>query len=78
MKEADLWRKLRDGTSSLGIHWVRLESWASPGIPDVNGFYDSYDLWIELKVMRSSTIKIDHTKYLGITVVNEQVGRHLY
>ena len=58
MKEADLWRKLRDGTSSLGIHWVRLESWASPGIPDVNGFYDSYDLWIELKVIRSSTIKI--------------------
>ena len=58
MKEADLWRKLRDGTSSLNIHWIRLESWASPGVPDVNGFYDSYDLWIELKVIRSSTIKI--------------------
>jgi hypothetical protein len=58
MKESILWRKLRDGTSSLDIHWTRLESWASPGVPDVHGFYQSYDLWIELKVMRSSTIKV--------------------
>ena len=58
MKEADLWRKLRDGTSSLTIHWTRLESWASPGIPDVHGFYDPYDLWIKLKVIRSSSVKV--------------------
>ena len=58
MKESDLWRKLRDGTSPLSIHWTRLESWASPGVPDVHGFYQSYDLWIELKVIRSSTIKV--------------------
>ena len=58
MKESDLWRKLRDGTSPLNIHWTRLESWASPGVPDVHGFYQSYDLWIELKVIRSSKIKV--------------------
>jgi hypothetical protein len=58
MKESDLWRKLRDGTSDLKIHWTRLESWVSPGIPDVHGFFESYDLWVELKVMRSGQFKI--------------------
>jgi len=56
MKESDLWKKIRDGTKSLGIHWSRIESWAGPGVPDLNGCYKGHEFWIELKVRRSKTI----------------------
>jgi hypothetical protein len=56
MKEADLWRKIRNGTKSLGIHWSRVESWAGPGVPDLNGCYKGHEFWIELKVRRSKRI----------------------
>ncbi len=35
--ESQLWYKLRDGTKDLGVFWTRLESWASPGVPDLHG-----------------------------------------
>ena len=27
--ESKFWKALRDGTKSLGVHWTRMESWAS-------------------------------------------------
>lgn len=56
MKETDLWKKIREGTKNSGMHWSRIESWASPGIPDLNGCYQGYEFWIELKVRRSKRI----------------------
>jgi len=54
--ESRLWKALRDGVT--GIHWVRIESWTSPGVPDVNGCGDFGEFWIELKVTKSNRIAL--------------------
>jgi hypothetical protein len=50
--ESKLWRVLRDGITD--IHWVRIESWASPGVPDVNGCAEFGEFWIELKIIKNN------------------------
>ena len=54
--ESRLWKALRDGVT--GVHWVRVESWASPGVPDVNGCSDFGEFWIELKVTKSNRVTL--------------------
>ena len=54
--ESRLWKSLRDGVT--GIHWVRIESWASPGVPDLNGCASLGEFWIELKVTKNNRIKL--------------------
>jgi len=55
--ESRMWHKLRDGTKDLGVFWTRLESWASPGVPDLHGIVDGKSFWIELKVHRLKSLK---------------------
>lgn len=55
--ESKLWHKLREGTQDLGVFWTRLESWATPGIPDLHGIIDGTSFWLELKVHRLKSLK---------------------
>ena len=55
--ESKLWQKLREGTKDLGVFWTRLESWSSPGVPDVHGVKDGLSFWLELKVHRLKSLK---------------------
>ena len=55
--ESKLWKALRDGTRPLGVHWTRMESWASPGVPDVNGCLNGKDFWVELKILTTKSDK---------------------
>ena len=48
--ESTLWKNLREGTKDLGVFWTRLESWSSPGVPDLHGILDGHAFWLELKV----------------------------
>ena len=52
--ESKLWRALRDGITN--IHWVRIESWSSPGVPDLNGCAEFGEFWIELKIIKNKRI----------------------
>jgi Holliday junction resolvase len=52
--ESKLWKALRDGITD--IHWVRIESWSSPGVPDVNGCAEFGEFWIELKVIKHKRV----------------------
>tara|TARA_Y100001938_G_scaffold134967_1_gene196046 strand:- start:756 stop:1163 length:408 start_codon:yes stop_codon:yes gene_type:complete len=52
--ESKLWKALRDGITD--IHWVRIESWSSPGVPDVNGCAEFGEFWIELKVIKNNRV----------------------
>jgi hypothetical protein len=52
--ESKLWKALRDGITD--IHWVRIESWSSPGIPDVNGCAEFGEFWIELKIIKNKRV----------------------
>jgi len=55
--ESKLWHKLREGTQDLGVFWTRLESWATPGIPDLHGILNGQAFWLELKVHRLKSLK---------------------
>jgi len=54
-KESDLWKLLKKNTPE--ITWTRVESWASPGVPDLIGYHDSCGLFmVELKLARTSKV----------------------
>lgn len=55
--ESRLWAQLRDGTEHLGVFWTRLESWSSPGVPDLHGIKNACPFWLELKVHKLKTLK---------------------
>ena len=55
--ESKLWAQLREGTKNLGVFWTRLESWSSPGVPDLHGIKDGQAFWLELKVHRLKSLK---------------------
>jgi len=55
MTERQFWNKLRKScyhAAGTSVHLARLEPYALPGIPDVNGCYDGIDFWVELKVLK--------------------------
>ena len=54
--ESTLWKNLREGTKELGVFWTRLESWSSPGVPDLHGILDGHAFWLELKVHRLNSL----------------------
>jgi len=61
-REAGLWRLISDGLKTTGrkIETTRLESWATPGVPDVllcaeNGAFS----FLELKVTKGRIGKVD-------------------
>ena len=54
-KESDLWKLLKKNTPE--IKWTRVESWASPGVPDLIGYHDSCGLFmVELKLARGPKV----------------------
>jgi len=59
---------MRDNLSRKGEHWIRLENAVDEGTPDVNGCFDSNEVWIELKALhewpkRASTpVRLNHFK----------------
>jgi len=55
--ESKFWKQLKDGTADLDVLWTRIESWASPGVPDLFGVYQGHSFWLELKVSRLKTVK---------------------
>ena len=52
--ESKLWKALRDNITD--IHWTRIESWSSPGVPDVNGCAEFGEFWIELKIIKNKRL----------------------
>jgi Holliday junction resolvase len=54
--ESKLWKLLRENVT--GVHWTRIESWSSPGVPDVNGCASFGEFWIELKVAKNNKIAL--------------------
>ena len=45
--ESKLWKSIKENMP--GVFFTRLESWASPGVPDVYGCKDGIMFWLELK-----------------------------
>ena len=71
--ESRLWKTLRDGLTD--VHWTRIESWASPGVPDVNGCAEFGEFWIELKVIKNNRIKLSPQQIAWHTLRTRAGGR---
>lgn len=65
MKESYLWQTLRKGLPR--VHWTRVESTAGSGVPDVNGYVDGFELWLELKIMRGSLLEFRSSQIAWIS-----------
>tara|TARA_A100001515_G_scaffold32563_1_gene25437 strand:+ start:359 stop:787 length:429 start_codon:yes stop_codon:yes gene_type:complete len=55
--ESKFWKQLKAGTADLDVLWTRIESWASPGVPDLFGVYRGHSFWLELKICKLKTVK---------------------
>ena len=66
-EESKLWRLLRQNTPN--ISWTRLESWASPGVPDCLGYNNNCGFFMcELKVTKTHKVSFSpHQKLFHIT-----------
>jgi hypothetical protein len=54
--ESKFWNLIKKNLSD--ISWTRIESWASPGVPDCYGIKDGVSIWVELKVITSNKINV--------------------
>jgi len=66
-EESKLWRSLRQNTPN--ISWTRLESWASPGVPDCLGYNNNCGFFmVELKVTKTPKVSFSpHQKLFHLT-----------
>ena len=71
--ESQLWYKLRDGTKDLGVFWTRLESWASPGVPDLHGIIQGHPF---LARTQGSQVKV--TKVYNSTSTSNRVANKIF
>ena len=55
--ESKFWKQLKEGTAALDVLWTRIESWASPGVPDLFGVYKGHSFWLELKISKLKKVK---------------------
>lgn len=62
--ESQFWHRLRDATKTHPVHWTRLESWATPGVPDLHGIIDGRSFWLELKICKNK-IRVNLPKLLS-------------
>ena len=66
--ETKLWQILKKNTEHF-VHWTRIESRSSFGVPDLNGCTDGREFWIELKITKVNKIRLSpnqiawNTKY---------------
>jgi hypothetical protein len=71
--ESKLWKSLRDGVTD--VHWTRIESWMSPGVPDVNGCAEFGEFWIELKVIKHNRVKLSPHQIAWHSIRTRKGGR---
>lgn len=65
--ESKFSNKLVTATKSK-IHWTRIESWATPGVPDLHGVLPGLSFWVETKIvsLRSGQVRSLTTKQVGL------------
>jgi len=71
--ESRLWKVLRDGITD--IHWTRIESWSSPGVPDVNGCAEFGEFWIELKIIKNNRVLLSPHQIAWLLTRSRHGGR---
>ena len=80
--EKKFWQEIKNKTPN--VNWTRIESWASPGVPDLFGVFKDLDtnkgiqFWVELKCNKLQKVIISpkqiawhyaHTKHGGVSYI---------
>lgn len=80
--EKKFWKEIKNKTPN--VNWTRIESWASPGVPDLFGVFkdlstkNGFQFWLELKCNKLQKVIISpkqiawhyaHTKHGGISFI---------
>jgi hypothetical protein len=80
--EKKFWKEIKNKTPN--VNWTRIESWASPGVPDLFGVFKDlktnkgFQFWLELKCNKLQKVIISskqiawhyaHAKHGGISFV---------
>ena len=80
--EKKFWQEIKNKTPN--VNWTRIESWSSPGVPDLFGVFKDLDtnkgiqFWIELKCNKLQKVIISpkqiawhyaHTKHGGVSFI---------
>tara|TARA_R110002072_G_scaffold234518_2_gene392110 strand:+ start:772 stop:1203 length:432 start_codon:yes stop_codon:yes gene_type:complete len=80
--EKKFWKEIKSKTPN--VNWTRIESWSSPGVPDLFGVFKDLNtnkgiqFWIELKCNKLQKVIISpkqiawhyaHTKYGGASYI---------
>ena len=80
--EKKFWKEIKNKTPN--VNWTRIESWASPGVPDLFGVFKDlktnkgFQFWIELKCNKLQKVIISskqiawhyaHAKHGGVSFV---------
>jgi len=80
--EKKFWQEIKNKMSN--VNWTRIESWASPGVPDLFGVFKGLDnkkgiqFWVELKCNKLQKVIISpkqiawhyaHTKHGGVSYI---------
>ena len=61
--EKKFWQEIKKKTPN--VNWTRIESWSSPGVPDLFGVFrdnqtnEGYQFWFELKVSKLQKVNIN-------------------
>ena len=56
MKENGFWNSIRKALTE--VHWQRIETATSQGVPDVNGCCGGDEFWLELKVVTGNKVHL--------------------
>lgn len=80
--EKKFWKEIKNKTPN--VNWTRIESWASPGVPDLFGVFKDlktnkgFQFWLELKCNKLQKVIISskqiawhyaHAKHGGVSFV---------
>ena len=80
--EKKFWKEIKSKTPN--VNWTRIESWSSPGVPDLFGVFKDlktnkgFQFWIELKCNKLQKVIISpkqiawhyaHTKHGGVSFI---------
>jgi len=55
-KESTFWKTIKK--LSPHVHWTRIETFGTPGIPDLLGVLDFKSFWLELKVTTKNRVHV--------------------
>lgn len=76
MNESGFWHGFKKGLPD--IDWTKIENSTGSGVPDLNGFYNGRDVWVELKIMSGNQLRFKQSQIGWITRRRAAGARNIF